>query len=64
MTIATAPAEIARQEIDTFTERVAAIRLSLHKVIVGQEERLICCWCARSRARTRCSSACRAWLKR
>jgi len=38
MTIAAAPAEIARQEIDTFTERVAAIRLSLHKVIIGQEE--------------------------
>jgi MoxR-like ATPase len=38
MTLADVPVKVAQQEIDAFRERVAAIRKSLHQVIVGQEQ--------------------------
>ena len=55
---------IAEEKVADFLSRVAAVRESLHKVIVAQDEALDLLLSAPSPATTRCCSACRGWPRR
>jgi len=54
---------LAREKVTAFTDRVLAIRQSLHQVVVGQDETIDLLLTSALTGSHTCWSACRGWLR-